>query len=99
MKKYTRPLAALALIVAMGIALFTLLPRGIPSKSQVARWDSETATKRLAGTPAADLEDAWGSFDGMWWYAGGKQIIVYYENSPQDPEPVIREVTVQPRNS
>ena len=53
---------------------------------------------------AEDLKAAWGMPDGMfsglfgeWWYEGDSQITVFYQNSPEAPEPVIREVSVQPR--
>ena len=104
MKERTRSLTALALIAAMLIALFALLPHGIPEKSRVARWSGETATDYLSGHLAEDLKAAWGMPDGMfsglfgeWWYEGGTQITVFYQNSPEAPEPVIREVSVQPR--
>ena len=99
-----RSLSALALIAAMLIALFALLPHGIPEKSRVARWSGETATNYLSGHLAEDLKAAWGMPDGMfsglfgeWWYEGDRQITVFYQNSPEAPEPVIRDVSVQPR--
>lgn len=102
MKERTRSLSALALIAAMLIALFALLPRGIPEKGRVARWNDETATDYLSGHRAEDLKAAWGTPDGFfsglfgeWWYEGDTQIIVFYENSPEAPEPVIREVVIR----
>ena len=41
-----------------------------------------------------------GMFSGLfgeWWYEGDTQITVFYQNSPEAPEPVIRDVSVQPR--
>ena len=86
MKERTRSLTALALIAAMLIALFALLPHGIPAKGRVARWSGAAATDYLSGHPAEDLKAAWGTPDGF-----------FYRNSPEAPEPVIREVSVQPR--
>lgn len=104
MNEKARSLTALALIAAMLLALFALLPHGIPEKGRVARWSGETATNYFSGHLAEDLKAAWGMPDGMfsglfgeWWYEGGSQITVFYQNSPEAPEPVIREVFVQPR--
>ncbi len=104
MSEKARSLSALALIAAMLIALFALLPHGIPEKSRVARWSDAAATDYLSGHRAEDLKAAWGMPDGMfsglfgeWWYEGDTQITVFYQNSPEAPEPVIREVSVQPR--
>ena len=104
MKERTRSLTALALIAAMPIALFALLPHGIPEKIRVARWSGAAATNYLSGHPSEELYAAWGTPDGFfsglfgeWWYEGDTQITVFYENSPEAPEPVIREVSVQPR--
>ena len=104
MKERTRSLTALALIAALTIALFALLPHGIPEKIRVARWSSAAATNYLSGHPSEELYAAWGTPDGMfsglfgeWWYEGDIRITVFYQNSPEAPEPVIREVSVQPR--
>ena len=104
MKERARSLTALALIAALTVTLFALLPHGIPAKGRVARWSDAAATDYLSGHRAEDLKAAWGMPDGMfsglfgeWWYEGGTQITVFYQNSPEAPEPVIREVFVQPR--
>ena len=104
MKERTRSLTALALIAALTITLFALLPHGIPAKGRVARWSDAAATDYLSGHRAEDLKAAWGMPDGMfsglfgeWWYEGDIRITVFYQNSPEAPEPVIREVSVQPR--
>ena len=104
MSEKARSLSALALIAAMLIALFALLPHGIPEKSRVTRWSDAVATDYLSGQLAEDLKSAWGMPDGMfsglfgeWWYEGDIRITVFYQNSPEAPEPVIREVSVQPR--
>ena len=64
----------------------------------------ENAVYLISGHRAEDLKAAWGMPDGMfsglfgeWWYEGDSQITVFYQNSPEAPEPVIREVSVQPR--
>ena len=102
MKERTRSLTALALIAALTVALFALLPHGIPEKSRAARWSSAAATDYLSGHPAEELYAAWGvpdgffsGFFGEWWYEGDTRITVFCENSPEAPEPVIREVVVQ----
>ena len=104
MNEKARSLSALALIAAMLIALFALLPHDIPEKSRVARWSDAVATDYLSGHRAEDLKAAWGMPDGMfsglfgeWWYEGDSQITVFYQNSPEAPEPISREVSVQPR--
>lgn len=104
MSEKARSLTALALIAAMLLALFALLPHGIPEKSRVARWSDAAATDYLSGHRVEDLKAAWGMPDGMfsglfgeWWYEGDIRITVFYQNSPEAPEPVIREVSVQPR--
>lgn len=104
MNEKARSLTALALIAALTVALFALLPHDIPEKGRVARWSDETATNYLSGHRAEDLKAAWGMPDGMfsglfgeWWYEGDIRITVFYQNSPEAPEPVIREVFVQPR--
>ena len=106
MNERTRSLTALALIAALTVALFALLPHDIPEKSRVARWSDAAATDYLSGHLAEDLKTAWGMPDGMfsglfgeWWYEGDTQITVFYQNSPEAPEPVIREVSVQPREA
>ena len=104
MKERTRSLTALALIAALTITLFALLPHDIPEKSRAARWSGAAATDYLSGHRAEDLKAAWGMPDGMfsglfgeWWYEGDIRITVFHQNSPEAPEPVIREVSVQPR--
>ena len=104
MSEKARSLTALALIAAMLLALFALLPHGIPEKSRVARWSDAAATDYLSGHRAEDLKAAWGMPDGRFsgrfgegWYEGAVRITVFYQNSPEAPEPVIREVSVQPR--
>ena len=104
MSEKARSLTALALIAARLLALFALLPHGIPEKSRVARWSDAAATDYLSGHRAEDLKAAWGMPDGMfsglfgeWWYEGDIRITVFYQNSPEAPEPVSREVSVQPR--
>ena len=49
MNEKARSLSALALIAAMLIALFALLPHDIPEKSRVARWSDAVATDYLSG--------------------------------------------------
>ena len=102
MKECARSLTALALIAALTIALFALLPHGIPEKIRVARWSGAAATNYLSGHPSEELYAAWGTPDGFfsglfgeWWYEGDTQITVFYENSPEAPEPVIREVVIR----
>lgn len=102
MKERARSLSALALIAALTIALFALLPHGIPEKIRVARWSGAAATNYLSGHPSEELYAAWGTPDGFfsglfgeWWYEGDTQITVFYENSPEAPEPVIREVVIR----
>ena len=58
------------------------------------------------GGAARYVRAAWGMPDGMfsglfgeWWYEGDTQITVFYQNSPEAPEPVIREVSVQLRET
>ena len=55
MNEKARSLTALALIAAMLIALFALLPHGIPEKSRVARWSDAAATDYLSGHRAEDV--------------------------------------------
>ena len=102
MRENARSLSALALIAALTIALFALLPHGIPEKIRVARWSGAAATNYLSGHPSEELYAAWGTPDGFfsglfgeWWYEGDTQITVFYENSPEAPEPVIREVVIR----
>lgn len=102
MKERARSLTALALIAALTVALFALLPHDIPEKSRAARWSDAAATNYLSGHPSEELYAAWGTPDGMfsglfgeWWYEGDTQITVFYENSPEAPEPVIREVVIR----
>lgn len=65
MSEKARSLTTLALIAAMLLALFALLPHGIPEKSRVARWSDAAATDYLSVHRAEDLKAAWGMPDGM----------------------------------